>query len=57
MFRRVLDHIVVGFWQGVGVELSFLLLWAGWHFLHSKVAHKFDPEHIFHKIHDYFTQS
>jgi hypothetical protein len=55
MFRRIFDHIVVGFWQGVGVEVSFFLLWIGWHLFHGKMVHRFDPEHWFHKIHDYFT--
>ena len=57
---KYLWHIVAtGFWmglgQGFGIELSFLTLWAGWHLLHSRIAHKFDPEHFFHRIHDYFT--
>jgi hypothetical protein len=55
MFRRILNLAWSGFWQGVGLEVSFLMLWVVWHFLHEKVAHKFDPEHLFHKIHDYFT--
>lgn len=44
-----------GLWQGVGVEFSFFLLWVGWRVFHSKVAHKLDPEHFIHKIHDYFN--
>jgi hypothetical protein len=52
--HNILDLIVAGFWQGVGVEFSFFMLWMGWRVLHSKVAHRLDPEHIVHKIHDYF---
>ena len=32
------------------------MLWVCWRILHSKVAHKFDPEHFFHVIHDYFNK-
>jgi hypothetical protein len=46
----------IGFCQGVGVEVSFLMLWVGWHLVHRKMAHKFDPEHFFHQIHEYFTK-
>ena len=53
--RGILKLVWNGLWQGFGVELSFLVLWVGWHFLHSKVAHKFDSEHWFHKLHDYFN--
>lgn len=52
----ILRYMWIGFWQGVGVELSFLVLWVGWQALHSKVAHRFDPEHFFHRVHDYFTK-
>ena len=44
-----------GIWQGIGLEVSFFLPWLGWHFLYKKTAHRFDPEHIFHIIHDYFV--
>ena len=54
--RTIWRTIYLGFWQGIGLELSFLLLWLSWMFLHSKIAHKLDPEHFFHKLHDYFTQ-
>ena len=54
--RWILQRILAGFWQGVGIEFSVLVLWVGWHILHKRVAHKFDPEHIFHTIHDYFTK-
>lgn len=53
--NNILRLVWSGLWQGFGVELSFFVLWVGWHFLHGKVAHKFDPEHFFHKIHDYFA--
>jgi hypothetical protein len=55
MVRSILSLVWSGLWQGFGVELSFLVLWATWHFLHSRVAHKIDPENFFHKIHNYFT--
>ena len=51
----ILRYIWMGFWQGVGVEISFLLLWLCWKRLHRKMAHRFDPDHLFHQIHDYFT--
>jgi hypothetical protein len=53
--RGILKLVWNGLWQGFGVELSFLVLWGGWHILHSKVAHRFAPEHWFHKLHDYFN--
>jgi hypothetical protein len=40
--------------MGFGFEISCILLWAGWHALHGKVAHKLRPEHFFHKVHAYF---
>lgn len=43
-----------GLWQGIGVELSFFVLWVGWRIAHSKVMHKFGPDHLIHKIHNYF---
>lgn len=55
MFRRIMNLVWVGLWTGFGVELSFLVPYVGWHFFYRKTAHKFDPEHIFHRIHDYFT--
>jgi hypothetical protein len=55
MLRDILRLVWAGLWQGFGVELSFFVLWVGWHFLHGKVAHKLDPEHWFHRIHDYFA--
>jgi len=56
MVAKIFTLVWSGLWQGFGVELSFLVLWVFWHFLHSRMAHKFDPEHLFHRIHDYFTQ-
>jgi hypothetical protein len=54
--NHVLQAMWLGFWQGVGVEVSFLLLWIGWHALYSKTSHRFDPEHLYHRIHDYITK-
>ena len=56
MFRNIARLAWSGFWQGVGLEVSFLMLWAAWHFLYGKTAHKFDPEHFLHRIHDYFSK-
>jgi hypothetical protein len=60
MLKYLWHLVTTGFWmglgQGFGIELSFLGLWVSWHFLHGKVAHKLDPEHVFHRIHDYFTK-
>jgi len=60
MLKYLWHLIVTGFWtglgQGFGIELSFVMLWVAWHFLYDKTAHKFDPEHFFHRIHDYFTK-
>lgn len=55
MIRSIGRLLWMGLWQGFGFELSFLLLYVGWHLLYGKTAHKFDPEHWFHKIHDYFV--
>ena len=46
----------VGVWQGVGFAVFSLMLWIGWHLLHRKVAHKFDSEHFFHTIHEFFSK-
>jgi hypothetical protein len=60
MLRYLWHTVATGFWmglgQGFGIELSFAVLWVGWHALHGKVAHKFDPEHLFHRVHDYFSK-
>lgn len=55
MLNRIFALIWTGFFLGMGAELSFFVLWVFWHGLHSQVAHRFDPEHLFHKIHDYFS--
>jgi hypothetical protein len=52
--HSILWYVWIGVWQGFGFELSFFVVWVGWRMLHSKVAHKLDPEHFFHKIHEYF---
>ena len=54
--KPIFTLVWAGLWQGFGVELSFLVLWVGWHIIHRMVAHKFDPEHFFHTIHDYFAK-
>lgn len=59
MLRYFWHLIASGFWtglgQGFGIELSVLVLWLGWNGLHSRIAHKFEPEHLIHKIHAYFS--
>jgi hypothetical protein len=52
----ILYLIWAGLWQGIGLEISFLFFWIGWHALYRRVAHKFDPDAFFHVIHDYFTK-
>ena len=52
---KIFTLIWAGIWQGFGLEVSFLMLWLGWHFIYSKFAHKIKPENIFHKIHDYIV--
>lgn len=54
MRRVILESMWTGMWQGIGVELSFFVAWVCWRVLHSKVAHKLDPDHFIHKIHNYF---
>ena len=56
VLRAILQLMIAGFWQGVGVEFSFFVLWIGWRMLHRQLATKFDPEHFFHVIHDYFMK-
>lgn len=53
--RRIVSLVWNGLWTGFGVELSFFVLWVGWRALHRKVARKFDPDHFFHVIHEYFN--
>ena len=50
--RRAL--IWMGIWLGLGAEASAFILWAVWKFLHSKLAARLDPDHIIHKIAEYF---
>jgi len=45
----------IGFWQGIGLEISFLVLWVGWHFVYKKAEGRLHPEHWLHRIHDYFS--
>lgn len=52
--HEILHLIWAGLWTGFGVEISFFLLWAAWHLVHPKVAHKIGEESFFHKIHKYF---
>lgn len=54
--HEALQNAWIGLWQGIGFAVWSLMLWIGWRFLHSKVAHKLDPEHFFHDLHDFFTK-
>jgi hypothetical protein len=49
-------HLIwVGLWQGLGLEISFFGLWVLWHYAYRRVESKLHPEHLMHKIHEYFT--
>ena len=52
---RISQLLWAGFWQGVGVELSFFALFLLWSVFYRKHGYKFDAEHLVHAIHDYFT--
>ena len=52
---RITQLLWAGFWQGVGVELSFFALFLLWSVFYRKHGHRFDAEHVIHAIHDYFT--
>jgi hypothetical protein len=54
--RDALNNAWIGVWQGVGFGAFSFMLWVGWRFLHSKVAHKLNPEHFFHELHEFFTK-
>ena len=56
MLKYIWHIVAAAFWQGIGLEVSFFMLWVIWHGLHSRIAHKFDPEHLFHRVHDYFSK-
>jgi hypothetical protein len=46
----------MGFWQGVGVEMTFLVLFLVWLLLYQNHGHRFQDNHLIHKLHDYFTK-
>ena len=48
------QYILMGFWLGLGAETSAFVLWIVWKFLHSKLAARLDPDHVFHRIAEYF---
>lgn len=52
---KIFSYIWIGFWQGIGVELSFALLYVLWLFFYHRQGHKFDAKHFVHKVHDYIT--
>jgi hypothetical protein len=53
--RNIVQLIYSGFWQGVGVESAFFLLYVGWTLFHRRLADKVPAHHFINKIHDYFT--
>lgn len=57
MWSRIGILVWQGLWTGFGVELSFFVLWVGWHFIHSKWVKPLDPSHWAHKLHDYFSSN
>jgi hypothetical protein len=51
----ILSEIWHGFWQGIGVELSFFALWAAWTVTHAKlILNRVNPAHWIHKVAEYF---
>lgn len=50
----ILQDMWHGMWTGFGVELSLLLLYAGWKLAHGKFAHKLHADHWFHKLGEHF---
>lgn len=53
---KIWQIILSGFWQGIGVEISFFVLWAICHSIHKAVGDKIDPEHFFHDVYNYFSK-
>ena len=51
---KFLDIVWFGFCQGIGVELSFFMLWVAYKVTHGKIAHKLHEEHWFKKLGEYF---
>ena len=49
-----LPTVWFGFCQGIGVELSFFLLWVVYKVTHGKIGHKLGEEHWFKKLGEYF---
>jgi hypothetical protein len=43
-----------GFCQGIGVEISFFLLWVSYKAAHGRVSHKIHEDHWFQKLGEYF---
>lgn len=52
--NKILQYIWAGLWMSFGAELSFFALWLAWRLLHSRIAHRLDPGHWFHKLTEYF---
>ena len=51
---NVLKDIWHGFWQGIGVELSFFWIWVSWKVTHNRFIQKMEPGHWLHALADYF---
>lgn len=55
IFRSEFLRLVwTGFCQGIGFELSFFWLWVIWRIAHTRLAHKLESTHWFHKLSEYF---
>ena len=50
----ILQYFWMGVWLGLGAEVSAFFLWGLWKLAHSKLAARLDPDHIVHRIAEYF---
>jgi hypothetical protein len=56
MLHESLQNFWIGVCQGIGFGVFSFALWIGWRVLHRSMAHKLDPEHFFHELHEFFTK-
>jgi hypothetical protein len=55
MILKTLSEIWHGFLTGLGVELSFFVLWISWTITHTKlIRDRVRPGHWIHKLAEYF---
>ncbi len=50
----VLRYVWIGFWTGIGIEVSVFLTWLTWKAAHSRIAHRLGADHWFHLLSEYF---